>query len=126
MAKRSPRTKRGRVDVQPTSYIYKSNRLPIKARRHYSNDVSRDIGAVRSVVSQVSKIMRTINRVGVNKPRRLNYVQRIAKDPDRFVDHKCRKEYSRVLSWRAAQGSGRKRSKRELVNNFKHFKKHDC
>jgi len=42
-------------------------------------------------------------------------------------EHSCEKEYSKLNSWRAAQGpGGRVRSRRELANNKRNFKKRDC
>lgn len=40
--------------------------------------------------------------------------------------HDCKREWSKVLSWRSQRGSGRKRTQRELKNNQQNFKKRDC
>lgn len=41
--------------------------------------------------------------------------------------HNCKREWSRLLSWRSAQGNGqRKRSERELQKSRLNFKRRDC
>lgn len=41
--------------------------------------------------------------------------------------HDCKKEWSKLLSWRSAQGSGgRRRSRKELKNSKRSFDRKDC
>lgn len=40
--------------------------------------------------------------------------------------HKCANEWRKTLSWRSAQGGGRKRTVRELRNNKSSFNRKDC
>lgn len=41
--------------------------------------------------------------------------------------HDCKKEFSKLLSWRASRGNGqRKRSKRELHQSRQNFMRRDC
>lgn len=41
--------------------------------------------------------------------------------------HDCKREFSKLLSWRSSQGGGgRKRSRKELRNNRTSFLKRDC
>lgn len=40
--------------------------------------------------------------------------------------HDCKREWRTLLSWRAAQGSGRSRSIREKRNSKSNFQKRDC
>lgn len=40
--------------------------------------------------------------------------------------HDCKREWSKLLSWRSGQGGGRKRTRRELRNNKRNFQARDC
>lgn len=40
--------------------------------------------------------------------------------------HNCKQEWRKLLSWRSAQGGGRKRTVRELRNNKSSFNRKDC
>lgn len=41
-------------------------------------------------------------------------------------EHSCSTEWRKTLSWRSAQGAGRKRTSREMQNNKRSFKQKDC
>lgn len=40
--------------------------------------------------------------------------------------HNCKQEWRKLLSWRSAQGSGRKRTQVEMRNNKQSFTNKDC
>lgn len=94
--------------------------------------------ALKSVPSYRRPLLSTIATRKINMerrrvtrdvfPRRLKYVLRqIKESPARLLDHDCRKSYSKLLSWRSAQGAGgRRRTKRELSNNRAQHKIKDC
>lgn len=85
-----------------------------------------------SVRPRVRVVLPNIQRRSVvHAPKRFDRMARMellkTVAPDVYKKtHNCRKEFSKLLSWRAAQGSGRKRSRLELRNSKLNFFKRDC
>lgn len=58
--------------------------------------------------------------------RQLKRDERYREQIQKGVKHDCKKEFSKLNSWRSAQGPGRKRSRKELRNNKRAFHQRDC
>jgi hypothetical protein len=84
---------------------------------------------VNKATATIYQAARKLVNPAVRKKRAIKYLDRLIVDPIRAVDHRCRTEYSKVLSWRKSRsgaGAKRDRTQKELKNNFNQFKKHDC
>lgn len=67
---------------------------------------------------------RVLNR-DVRQARNL-FMQKVLTPHEYKSVHNCKREWSKLLSWRSGLGAGRKRTQRELQNNKQSFKRKDC
>lgn len=107
--------------------------IRVTDRRDDYNNKRRENGARRELEKRLQKssfarknAMRAMLAPGrAIRKRKIRILREVFPSVYRKV-HNCKQEWRKLLSWRADQGAGRKRSPRELARNHEQFEKKDC
>jgi len=88
-------------------------------------DRKRQAEVKRKKQLKLSVLSQTAPNRYARKARHQALQKAIGQDAYRKI-HDCKAQFRRLLSWRSAQGAGRKRTRRELQNNKSSFHLKDC
>lgn len=87
----------------------------------------RRVAQIRTRRKVIKREFERVNSPGRFKRKLFNETLRVTFGEENYKKyHNCKREWRKLLSWRAGQGVGRKRTNKELRNNYSTFIKKDC